>query len=113
MAKKKLIKFEVSSANWMMNISVDSEIFDDTYVEACTQAIENKLKNINSDDFLVNPVIFCKRVKPTPGEPKYINTYKILINAGMPKRAEHLRRIFQSSTDIDLATEPISASLKP
>ena len=74
---------------------------------------KNKLKNIHNDDFLVNPVIFCKRLKPIPSEPKYINTYKILINAGMPKRAEHLRRIFQSSTDIDLATEPISASLKP
>lgn len=111
MAKKKLVKFEVSSANWMINVNVDPEIFDDTYVEACTQAIEIKVKNMDQDDFLVNPVIFCKQIKPS-SEPKYINTYKILINAGMPKRAEHLRKIFQVSTDIDLATEPISASFK-
>lgn len=112
MRKKKVHKFDVSSANWSLNIEVDPEIFDDTYVEACTRAIEITAKSKETENFLVNPVIFCKQIKPYINDPKYINTYKVLINAGMPKRAEHLRKIFQSSTDVDLTQEPISASIK-
>lgn len=112
MAKKKLVKFKVSSANWSLNIDVDREIFDDADVEACTRALEIKAKNNDVENFLVNPVILCKQIKPLSKEPKYINTYKVLINAGMPKRAEHLRRVFQSASDVDLALEPISASIK-
>jgi len=112
MAKPKLIKFNVSSANWTMNIEVDSNIFDDTYVEACTKAIELKSKALHSEDFLVNPVIVCKPTKSHDNKTKYVNTYKVLLNAGMPKRAEILRKIFESTTNVDLAKEPISASLK-
>lgn len=112
MAKTKLIKFNVSSADWMMNVEVDSDIFDDTYVEACTRAIELKSKSLHSEDFLVNPVIVCKPSKAHDNKTKYVNTYKVLLNAGMPKRAETLRKIFESSTNVDLAKEPISASLK-
>jgi len=112
MAKTKLIKFDVSSADWRLNIEVDSSIFDDTYVEACTRAIELKSKSIYNDDFLVNPVIVCKPLRSSDNKTKYINTYKILLNAGMPKRAETLRKIFESTTDVDLAKEPLSASLK-
>lgn len=112
MAKKKLIKFKISSANWSLNIDVDPEIFYDADVEACTRALEIKAKSNNVDNFLVNPVIFCKQIKPSSKEPKYINTYKVLINAGMPKRAEHLRKVFQSASDVDLSLEPMSASIK-
>lgn len=112
MQKKKLVKFNVSSANWSLNIDVDPEIFHDTYVEACTRALEIKSKEKETENFLVNPVIFCKQIKPSAKEPKYINTYKVLINASMTKRAEHLRKIFQSAADVDLALEPISASIK-
>jgi len=112
MAKKKLVKFKVSSADWILKIDVDTEIFDDADIEACTRALEIKSKYSDEQNFLVNPVILCKQIKPLSKEPKYINTYKVLINAGMPKRAEYLRKIFQSSTDVDLALEPITASLK-
>jgi hypothetical protein len=114
MSKTKAIKFNVSSADWVMNIEVDPEIFDDTYVEACTRAIEIKSKSIhmNEQDFLVNPVIMCRPTKSNHGKSKYINTYKVLLNAGMPKRAELLRKIFESTTQVDLAKEPLSASLK-
>ena len=115
MAKKKpntQVKFNVSSGNWNLNIIVDSEIFDDTYVEACTRAIEQKAKALAKEDFLVNPVIYCKQIKPTEGKPKYINTYKVLLNAGLPKKAELLRKIFNDTAHVDLALEPISSSLK-
>lgn len=114
MAKKKsnLSKFQVSSGNWVLNIAVDADIFDDTHVEACTRAIEVKAKELSNQDFMVNPVIYCKQIKPIEDKPKYINTYKVLLNAGMPKKAELLRKIFCDTANVDLALEPISSSLK-
>ena len=114
MAKTKILKFNVSSANWKMNVDVDPDIFDDAYVEACTRAVEMKSSSIHmtEEDFLVNPVIMCKPIKSSDGKAKYINTYKVLLNASMIKRAEILRKIFESTTDVDLAKEPLSASLK-
>ncbi len=114
MAKKKknLAKFQVSSGNWVLNINVETDIFDDTYVEACTRAIEIKAKQLIHNDFMVNPVIYCKQIKPVEENPKYINTYKVLINAGLPKKAELLRKIFCETAHVDLALEPISSSLK-
>ena len=114
MAKTKILKFNVSSANWKMNVDVDPDIFDDAYVEACTRAVEMKSSSIHmtEEDFLVNPVIMCKPIKSLDGKAKYINTYKVLLYASMFKRAEILRKIFESTTDVDLAKEPLSASLK-
>jgi hypothetical protein len=59
MAKTKIIKFNVSSANWKMNVDIDPDIFDDAYVEACTRAVEMKSSSIHmtEEDFLVNPII--------------------------------------------------------
>ena len=58
MAKTKIIKFNVSSANWKMNVDIDLEIFDDAYVEACTRAVEMKSNSIHmtEEDFLVNRI---------------------------------------------------------
>ena len=114
MAKTKILKFNVSSANWKMNVDVDPDIFDDAYVEACTRAVEMKSNSIHmtEEDFLVNPIIMCKPIKLSDGKAKYINTYKVLLNASMFQRAEILRKIFESTTNVDLAKEPLSASLK-
>jgi len=114
MAKTKIIKFNVSSANWKMHVDIDPDIFDDVYVEACTRAVEMKSSSIDmtEGDFLVNPVIMCKPIKLSDGKSKYINTYKVLLNASMFVRAEILRKIFESTTNVDLAKEPLSASLK-
>lgn len=104
-------KYLVKSANWSMTVSVNEEIFEDPHIEACTQCIEEKIKSLNmNDDFLVNPIMFVKSLKRKNSKEKIVNTYKVLLNAGFPSRAEILRKIFYASTEVDLATEPLSSS---
>lgn len=104
-------KYTVKSANWSMTVSINEEIFDDPHIEACTRCIEQKIKLLEEDeDFLVNPIMFVKSLKRKNSKEKIVNTYKVLLNAGFPSRAEILRKIFYASTEVDLATEPLSSS---
>lgn len=104
-------KYTVKSANWSMTVSVNEEIFDDPHIEACTRCIENKIDKLESEeDFLVNPIMFVKSLKRKNSKEKIVNTYKVLLNAGFSGRAEMLRKIFYASTEVDLATEPLSSS---
>lgn len=103
--------YNVRTADWSMDMIVDENIFDDPHVEACTRCIEEKIKGIaNEDDFLVNPVMIVKSKKRKNSKEKVVNTYKVLLNAGLPLRAEMLRKIFFMSTEIDLAFEPLCTS---
>lgn len=104
-------KYTVKSANWSMTVSVNEEIFDDPHIEACTRCIENKIDKLEpEEDFLVNPIMFVKSLKRKNSKEKIVNTYKVLLNAGFPSRAEMLRKVFYASTDVDLAIEPLSSS---
>jgi hypothetical protein len=103
--------YAVSTADWSIDVYVDENIFDDPHVEACTRGIEFKSEQLKEgDDFLVNPVMFAKSLKKKNSRKKIINTYKVLLNAGLPDRAEMLRKVFYMSTSVDLAKEPLSAS---
>ena len=124
MSKKKsnIKKYKVLTADWASVIEVDGSIFDDCYVEACTQAIEQKIQKVSNNPFLfdaanhsnlfVNPIMVCHNLTNPKEKERYINTYKVLQNAGMPKRAENLRHVFLQNVKVDLAYEPLSASLK-
>jgi len=69
------------------------------------------LQNLkDGDDFLVNPIMTVSKISKKKTKKKIINTYKVLLNAGTPSRAEMLRKIFYTSTAIDLANEPLSSS---
>ena len=95
-------KIIVKSAGWEKIVNVDSDIFDDVYVEACTQAIES---NFKSNNMLVAPFIeaFVKN-----GKNVYIfNAYKILSNAGYHVFAENLRENVKKNMSVDLRNEPI------
>jgi hypothetical protein len=123
MSKKKssIKQYKVLTADWSSIVEVDSSIFDDGYVEACTQAIEQKIRFANAPvkifqsgphNLFVNPIMVCHNLSNPKEKERYINTYKILQNAGMPKRAENLREVFLKNVEVDLAYEPLSASLK-
>lgn len=104
--------YSVSTADWSLEVYVDESIFADPHVEACTRGVEFKIKKTieGESDFLVNPVMFVKSLKRKNAKKKIINTYKVLLNAGLPSRAEMLRKVFYMSTSVDLAKEPLSAS---
>lgn len=106
--KKDSKLFRVWSSNWSMNIRVEN-FFDDPYTEACTRCIETKLSS-DEENINVSPIMMCKCL--ISNEQITLNTYKILINGGFHEKAEYLRENFFDSSDIDLASEPLSSSIK-
>ena len=91
---------------WMDELEIDSEIFDDVYVEAATQAIE-KRKKLNN--FKVTVVLECWEKKDFKRPEKHFayNTYRVLINAAMHEKAEILRINFMKIKGIDLQKESL------
>ena len=87
---------------------VDTDLFDDPYIEALTRAVEeNKLKI----HLKIRPgcVLWDK---DEPKIPYTYNSYFAMLNAGMYKRAELLREEIMVQYDIDLSKEPICSHIK-
>lgn len=91
---------------WMDEFEIDSEIFDDIYVEAATRAIE---KRKDLPGFRVTVVIECWEKKDFKKLDKHYcyNTYRVLINAGLHDKAEMLRLNFMRQHGIDLQKESL------
>jgi hypothetical protein len=91
---------------WVDEFEIDSEIFDDVYVEAATRAIE---KRKDLPGFRVTVVIECWEKKDFKKPEKHFcyNTYRVLINAGLHGKAEMLRLNFMRLHNIDLQKESL------
>ncbi len=85
-------------------IEINSSIFDDYKLEACTQIIE---KLFELKDYKVTPYMYCEYTKNNKINIATYNTYKIIVNAGFHDFAERLRHTFLKSNNINLADEPI------
>lgn len=102
--KKKIV---VKCADfWMDEYEIDSEIFDDVYMESATRAIEERK---NQQGFQVAVIIECweKKDFKKPNKHFCYNTYRVLINAGLYNKAEILRSNFLKMYGIDLQKENI------
>lgn len=91
---------------WKDEIEIDSNIFEDIYMEAATRAIE---KRKYEEGFKVTIVIECfekKNVK-NPDLHYCYNMYFVLVNAGLHNKAEMLRLNFRNLHKIDLQKESI------
>lgn len=106
MKPSKLKTIVVKSLDWTNEIEIDSEIFDDVYVEAATRIVE---KGLEKPNFLIAAVIFCydKQDEKTPDKHCTCNTYHILVNAALYDKAELLRLNFLKEKGIDLRTQPV------
>jgi hypothetical protein len=107
MKSSKIKKIVVKCANfWMDEIEVDSEIFDDIYVEAVTRAVERRK---SKPGFTISFIIEAweKKDFADPYKHYVFNTYKILINAGMHRIAEIIRMNFLKENQIDLRYESL------
>jgi len=102
-------KLTVSCSDWSREITVDDEIFDDIFIEAATQAIEDVFKTEKISELKLNMVmlVFHSNKKR---KSRLMNTYKIMINAGLHKYAETFRSELMKAYKIDFNEEPISAS---
>jgi hypothetical protein len=106
----KTIVVKLASDN-MFEITVDTSIFDDPYIEAATQAIEQcKLKKYG----IIRPILECWELKDstTPKKHQLFNSYWILVNAALYEKAETLREKMKGQTDVDLSKEPMRGNVK-
>ena len=91
---------------WMDEIEIDSEIFDDVYIEAATRAVE---KRKDLPGFKITIILECweKRDFKNPNKHFCYNTYRVLINAGLYDKAEILRLNFMKLHGVDIQKESL------
>lgn len=107
MKSSKIKKIVVKCADfWMDEFEIDSEIFDDVYVEAATRAIEKRNTILG---FKVGAIIECWEKKDFAKPKKHIcyNTYRVLTNAGLHGKSEMMRANFMKMYGIDLRNESL------
>jgi hypothetical protein len=101
-------KVIVTGLKWKKTAIVDADVFEDVYVEACTQIIEKMVKNKKLN---IGPTLTCW----IEGDIENIvtcNSYKILINAGYHKLAEAVKQELLKKTSMDWSTEPVRSTAK-
>jgi len=91
------------TADNVLEFDVDTEIFDDPYLEAATRAVETSRKQAHG---IIRAVTECWD-KKTPKKTSMYNSYWILVNASCFAKAEQLRDKFKMQTNCDLAKEPL------
>ena len=91
------------TADLVSEHAIDTDIFDDPYLEAATRAVETSRKRAGA----IIPSITQCWDKKTPNKKQIYNSYWILVNASRYKLAEELREKLKLQHDIDLAKEPI------
>jgi hypothetical protein len=102
-------KYKIWSSDWTETVNIEDS-FLDPFSEACTRVVEKSLNNKNKMSLKINPVLICQCLDTN--EQKTMNSYKILQNAGFYKIAEFLRNYFYEESEVDLADEPLSSSMK-
>ena len=92
---------------WEHQFEIDSDIFDDIYMEAATRAIE-KLKD---EEFKLTIVLECWEQKDADKPDKHFcyNSYFVLVNAGLHQKAEMLRMNFLQEHQLDIQKESIKS----
>ena len=89
-------------------VSVDSAIFDDIYVEAVTRVVENHKKDVTFfHKIKVIAECYEKKDVKNPDKHEIVNMYHALLNAGMYSLSELLRTKTKNLHKVDLKLEPI------
>jgi hypothetical protein len=91
------------TADNVSEFDIDTEIFDDPYLEAATRAVE-KIKTRRGG--IIRAVTECWG-KKVPKKSQMYNSYWILVNAACYVKAEQLRDKFKMQTNCDLKLEPL------
>lgn len=93
------------TADNISEYEVDSDVFEDPFVEAATRAVE---KNRKVKGAIIRSITQCWE-KKSPKKVHLYNSYKVLLNASCFTKAEQLREKFKMQHKIDLAKEPLHA----
>ncbi len=102
----KTIVVRLTSDN-IQEFDIDTEIFDDPFLEAATRAVEYTRKQKYG---IIRAVTECWE-KRLPKISHVYNSYFILVNASCFIKAEQLRQKFMMQTQCDLSLEPLHGKL--
>lgn len=91
------------TADNVSEFDVDTDTFDDPFMEAATRAVEQSKKQSHG---IIRAVTECWD-KNIPKKITMYNSYWILVNASCFSKAEQLREKFKMQTNCDLSKEPI------
>lgn len=93
------------------NFEVDSDIFEDVYMEAATRFIEGYIKENNTK---IAPILETYEQKDLKKPNKHFcyNSYYVIVNAGFYKKAEIMRQNFKNLCGVDLKKESIRGENK-
>lgn len=91
------------TADNIEEFDVDTDIFDDPFMEAATRAVEKARLRKHG---IIRPITECWE-KKNPKRAGLYNSYWILVNASCYSKAEILREKFRLQSDCDLAKEPV------
>ena len=92
------------TAENVQEFDIDTEIFDDPFMEAATRAVE---KTKTHKHGIIRPIAECWDKKDPKKSAAMYNSYWVLVNAACYSKAELLREKFKMQTDCDLAKEPV------
>lgn len=92
----------------LKEFEVDSDIFEDVYLEAATRFAEDHVKQPGAK---IAPILSTYEKKDKKDYDKHLcyNSYFIIINAGFHKKAENMRANFKKQFNIDLAKETLKS----
>ena len=109
--KKIVVKCDLKTKDninvgWDDEIAIDPTIFDDVLLEAATRAVE---KRKDEPGFCLGMTLECfdKKLVGNPDDHYCYNTYFVMINASMHKKAEALRSNFINLFKVDLKIESL------
>ena len=103
MKSSEIKKIVVKCLNWREEIEVNSSVFDDIFMEAATRAIETRLGKPGFKMAIVMEC--CEVIGKKQSVPVIYNSYFVMINAGLHKKAELLRTNFLKEHGVDLRQE--------
>ena len=94
---------------WTDEIEIDSDVFDDVYIEAATRAVESR---INLPDFKLTVMLVCWEKKNFSKPEKHFgyNTYQILINGAFHNKAEVFRQNCIKLNGLDMKKENLKGN---
>jgi hypothetical protein len=104
-----VVECKLKDFNSAQEFEIDSEIFDDTNLEAATRFVEHYISNNN---LKISPTLntYEKRDVKNPNKHVNYNSYYIIVNAGYYKKAENMRSNFLKISNIDLKKESLKSS---
>ena len=101
-----IVECKFKDSTKTVEFDIDSEIFDDVYLEAGTRFVENLAKKSGQK---ITPILTTFERKDIKNYKKHFayNSYFLLINAGQYRKAEVVRQNFIKMTNVDLKLESI------